>query len=66
MANRIDLGGGLVFEDPVPFGVDAAPNFVVSAVLNDDAIFDLVTVNADDGATPGSVTVLLSDPLPPL
>ncbi len=66
LANRIDLGGGLVFEDPVAFGVDADPNFIVSADLNNDGIFDLVTVNADDGATPGSVTALLADPIFPL
>ena len=66
LANRIDLGGGLVFEDPIAFGVNADPNFVVSADLNNDGIFDLVTVNADEGAGTGSVTALLADPIAPV
>ena len=55
--------GDLVFEEPIAFSVgeNADPNFVVSADFNDDEANDLVTVNDDDTATGGSVTVLLND-----
>ncbi len=49
-----------MFEEPIAFGVDAAPNFVVNTNLNNDGVFDLVTVNADDGETGGSVTALIN------
>ncbi|MEE9130028.1 MAG: hypothetical protein V3T84_08415, partial [Phycisphaerales bacterium] len=52
--------GDLVFEEPVAFSVDADPNFVVNTDFNDDGVFDLVTVNADEGETGGSVTVLIN------
>ena len=52
--------GELFFDDPLAFGVDADPNFVVSADFNEDFIQDLVTVNADEGASGGSVTVLIN------
>jgi hypothetical protein len=64
LANLLE-SGELVFEaDPDAFDVSADPNFVVSADFNDDGLADLVTVNADDGQTDGSVTVLLADPIP--
>ena len=50
----------MVFEEPIAFGVDADPNFVVSTDFNGDSVFDLVTVNADDGETGGSVTALIN------
>ncbi|MEE8153777.1 MAG: FG-GAP-like repeat-containing protein [Phycisphaerales bacterium] len=52
--------GDLVFEEPVAFGVDADPNFVVNTDFNNDGVFDLVTVNADEGKTGGSVTALIN------
>ncbi len=64
LQNALGLGNELVFEDPIPFSVDADPNFVVSADLNDDGAADLVTVNADEGETGGSVTALLGNPSP--
>jgi hypothetical protein len=64
LANRLESGELVFDEDPDAFGVSADPNFVVSADFNDDGLADLVTVNADDGETDGSVTVLLADPIP--
>ena len=64
LQNALGLGTELVFEDPIPFSVDADPNFVVSVDLNDDGAADLVTVNADEGVTGGSVTAILGDPSP--
>ncbi len=52
--------GDLVFEGPIAFGVDADPNFVVNTDFNEDGVFDLVTVNADEGETGGSVTALIN------
>jgi len=42
--------------------IDAEPGFVISTDLNGDMIGDLVTVNADDGLTGGSVTALITKP----
>jgi len=64
LQNALGLGTELVFEDPIPFSVDADPNFVLSVDLNDDGVADLVTVNADEGESGGSVTALLGDPRP--
>jgi hypothetical protein len=52
---------------PVAFGVGvgADPNDVVVANINEDVSLDVVTVNADTGSTGGSVSVLLSVPIPP-
>ena len=52
--------GDLVFAGAVAFSVDADPNFVVGTDLNEDFVSDLVTVNADDGKTGGSVTALIN------
>ena len=60
----IDIGDPM-FEIPVGFVVDADPNFVANGDFNADTLPDIVTANADDGETGGSVTVLLNDP-PPL
>jgi hypothetical protein len=57
-------GGGVLFDPPVAFGVDADPNFVVAADLNGDGLPDLVTANADDAPSGGSVTALVNDPVP--
>jgi hypothetical protein len=59
-------GGGVVFDPPVSFGVNANPNFVVAADLNGDGLPDLLTANADDGPSGGSVTALVNNPPPPL
>ena len=48
--------GGVFFDPPVAFSVDADPNFVVTADLDQDGAFDLVTVTED------SVSVLLGEP----
>jgi hypothetical protein len=56
-------GGGVVFDPPVAFGVNAYPNFVVAADLNGDGLPDLLTANDDDGPSGGSVTALISHPL---
>ena len=52
--------GDLVFAELVAFSVDADPNFVVGTDFNEDFVFDLVTVNADEGKTGGSVTALIN------
>ena len=54
----------VAFDDAVAFGVEADPNFVLNADFNNDTLQDLVTTNADDGASGGSVTVLLNAPTP--
>ncbi|MHC5006119.1 MAG: right-handed parallel beta-helix repeat-containing protein, partial [Planctomycetota bacterium] len=46
-------GGGVVFDPPVAFGVNADPNFVVAADLNGDGLPDLLTANTDDGPSGG-------------
>ena len=51
--------------EPIAFGVNAEPNFVVSSDLNNDGAADLVTGNTDDDVTGGSVTALISTPPPP-
>ena len=53
-----EAAGGVSFDPPVPFTVDADPNFVVAADLNQDGAFDLVTVNQNSD----SVSVLLGEP----
>ena len=56
----IDIGD-LSFAEPIPFSVEADPNFVVGTDLNEDFIIDLITVNADEeGKTGGSVTALIN------
>ena len=60
-------GETLAFGEPESFGVEADPNFVANGPMNDDDIFDVVTVNRDEdpAAGPGgSVSVLLSSPTP--
>ncbi|MHC4416241.1 MAG: FG-GAP-like repeat-containing protein [Planctomycetota bacterium] len=64
LRNLIDGGQKLMFDEPRGFGVEADPNFVVTGDLNGDGVFDVVTVNTDDGPSGGSVTVLLSSPIP--
>jgi hypothetical protein len=68
LENFAELGGAplgsVSFGLPEAFSVDADPNFVVSADLNADFLFDLVTVNADISPSGGSVTALLSNPDP--
>ncbi|MHC4786821.1 MAG: right-handed parallel beta-helix repeat-containing protein, partial [Planctomycetota bacterium] len=58
-------GGGVVFDPPVAFGVNADPNFVVAADLNGDGLPDLLTANTDDGPSGGSVTALVNNPTAP-
>ena len=62
LENLFESVGDVDFDDIAEFGVDANANFVVAGELNNDAFFDLVTVNADDGPMMGSVTVLLGSP----
>ena len=66
MLENLNTDGSPVvsFADPLAFGVDADPNFVVNADVNDDALPDLVTANADEGPSGGSVSVLLNTPPP--
>ncbi len=54
------LGGPFALSFVLPVGGDA--NFVVKGLFNNDGLEDLVTVNADDGPTGGSVSVLLNAP----
>ncbi len=54
------LGGPFTVSFAVPVGGDA--NFVVKGLFNNDGLEDLVTVNADNGPTGGSVSVLLNSP----
>jgi hypothetical protein len=58
-------GGGVVFDPPLAFSVNADPNFVVAADLNGDGLPDLLTANADDGPSGGSVTALVNNPTAP-
>ncbi|MHC4416240.1 MAG: FG-GAP repeat domain-containing protein [Planctomycetota bacterium] len=58
------LGERLMFGPPIGFSVDADPKFVVGGRMNDDDLSDVVTANADDGPSGGSVTVLLNSPSP--
>jgi WD40 repeat protein len=55
-------GGALFFADPMSYSVLADPNFVSGGDFNMDGVSDLVTANADDGGTGGSLTVLIADP----
>ncbi|MBT8485284.1 MAG: hypothetical protein KJO43_06875 [Phycisphaerae bacterium] len=54
-------GAGPLFSLPIPFGVAADPNWIVTADMNLDGLIDLITCNLDDGATDGSVTVLINE-----
>ena len=59
----LGTGGGLGFDPPLAFSVDANPNTVVSTDLDGDLLPDLITVNQDpDQKTGGSVTALISVP----
>jgi hypothetical protein len=62
--NRLDGGDIVDFDDPVAFSVNADPNFVSNGDFNNDGFSDLVTVNEDDGASGGSVSVLINNPAP--
>ncbi len=63
LENLIDGGEVLVFAEPLSVGVGADANFVAQADFNGDGFADLVTVNADQGQTDGSVTVLITAPV---
>ena len=56
--------GPVVFDPPQAFGVAGDPNFVVTADLDGDGLNDLLTVNADDGPSGGSVSALINSPVP--
>ncbi|MHC5005990.1 MAG: FG-GAP-like repeat-containing protein [Planctomycetota bacterium] len=60
--NRLEGGDNLQFDPPVAFSVNADPNFVGNGDFNNDGLPDLVTVNEDEGASGGSVSVLLNNP----
>jgi hypothetical protein len=60
--NRLEGGEILQFDPPVAFSVEANPNFVSNGDFNSDGLPDLVTVNADEGPSGGSVSVLLNNP----
>jgi hypothetical protein len=60
LQNIADTAGEIAFAAPQALSVDADPNFVLAADMNGDPALDLVTVNADDGDTGGSVSVLLN------
>jgi hypothetical protein len=62
LENLINGGKGLALAEPFAVPVGANANFVLQADFNSDGFDDLVTVNADQGATDGSVTVLLNTP----
>jgi hypothetical protein len=73
LTNRYDAGFGVmrgtpIFDEPISFPIPEDPNFVVSAELNGDGYFDLVTVNQGDGGAAagagGTLSVLLNDPIP--
>ena len=53
----LPLGGG-TFGDPIAFGVDAEPNFVVTADMDGNGADDMITANTDGMG--GSVTTLLN------
>ncbi len=63
LQNVADDVGEIAFAAPQALSVDADPNFVLAADMNGDPALDLVTVNADDGKTGGSVSVLLNTTL---
>ncbi len=63
LQNVADGGGEIAFAAPQPLSVDADPNFVLAADMNGDPALDLVTVNADEGKSGGSVSVLLNTTL---
>jgi hypothetical protein len=63
LQNVADNAGEIAFAAPQALSVDADPNFVLAADMNGDPALDLVTVNADDGKSGGSVSVLLNTTL---
>jgi hypothetical protein len=61
LQNIADDPGEVALGVPVAFGVGAGndPNYVLTADINEDDALDIVTVNASDVPTGGSVSVLL-------
>ncbi len=63
LENLAGAEGGVSFGDLASFSVGADPNSVGNGDFNADGLFDLVTVNGDQGGG-GSVSVLLNQPAP--